>query len=624
MIPDQGEPRATAKALAREGRAPEAVSLLRAAVDREPGAVGCWLDLAALLDRMGQRDEAVAAVDAGLAATPHAPGLMEAKALLLRLTGDAARTEAFLVSELERREDQAWAHFHLGDLLAPTEGERGERHLRRAVELAPDNADMLFALMQRLERASGADEGRKLDEAHQLARRARKLSPLTPARHKLLRDVFVRTCDHEALAAMGDFAQTGRAYAQAGLHTALLRQLARVTGEADRRELLEQHRIWGRKVEAQAQGAPVPRPPRAGGGRIRLGFLSSDLHRHPVGYFAAPLFDRLDRDRFELFVYSFSPRPADDLQARIAAAASAYRQWPGLPAREAGRRIAADGLDMLIELGGSTSLNKVEVLAFRPAPVQASWLGYPHSAGLESIDYFICDPFNRPASDDLLVEAPLVLPNSWVALGEGVLPDPPLADEPPSQRNGFVTFGTANQPYKYGPDVLRTWARVVAATPEGRFLFLRPEAASAVFRRNVEAAFAREGVGPERILWRPVRGGHLPIYGEIDISLDTFPLTGGTTTIESLWMGTPVVALTGPMFHERLSHSLLHNVGLPDLSVETLEAYEAAALGLARDVERRRRLRRTLRASVQNGPVGQSETFARDFYAAVERVVLGT
>jgi len=495
--------------------------------------------------------------------------------------------------------------------------------LRRAVELAPADPDPLFALIQSLERARGPLEGQKLDEAFQLAVKARALGPLSASRHKLLRDVFVSVCAHEKLAGLGSFADVGRAYARSGLHTALFRQIAQARAQSDKRELLEQHRIWGRMAEDQARRSPIsppPPPPLASPDqKIRLGFLSSDLRRHPVGYFAAPLFDHPD-ERFELYIYSFSPWPADDLQSRISAGAKAYHQWPRISAKEAAQRISGDRLDVLIELGGSTDLNKITTLCYRPAPIQASWLGYPMSSGLDNIDYFICDDFNRPNSSEWLIEKPLILPKSWVSLGEGVLAEPPIS-EPPSLRNGFVTFGTANQPHKYTPEVLRAWARILAATPNSRYLFIRPECASAVFRANIMEAFRREGVQPDRIIWRPVRGRHLSSYNEMDISLDTFPLTGGTTTVDSLWMGVPVISLFGEMFHERLSHSLLSNVGLSDLSVGSIEAYEAAAIALANDGERRTALRRGLRGSLKSGPIGRTEAFAADFYSAVHDIV---
>ena len=418
---------------------------------------------------------------------------------------------------------------------------------------------------------------------------------------------------------LGDFATLGRAWAASGRPSALLEQLPAVRGRADRLELLEQHRIWARSVEATAAAQPIRRPdPRPRDGRIRLGLMSADLRDHPVGYFALPLFDHRDAGRFELFCYSFFRGEADRAQSHFAQRATAFRKLPDATTREAAQIIADDRLDMLIELGGSTDMNRPEVMAYRPAPIQASWLGYPHSTGLAAIDHFICDPFTRPGDPALLAETALVMPKSWVAFSPAVFTGSPAVDPtPPRDRTGWITFGTANNPYKYNRATIGAWARAVAAVPDSRFMIVRPEAGSESFRRNLEQLFAAQGVDPARLDFRPVRGGQMALYNQIDISLDTFPLTGGTTTVEALWMGTPVVSLRGEAFYERLSHSILSNVGLADLVADDVDGFVEIAARLAADGPRRAALRATLREQVSQSPLGQAETFARDFYEMI-------
>ncbi|MCR5877521.1 hypothetical protein LRS04_03365 [Phenylobacterium sp. J367] len=350
--------------------------------------------------------------------------------------------------------------------------------------------------------------------------------------------------------------------------------------------------------------------------------MSSDLRQHPVGYFALPLFDHVDRERFEVFVYSYNLGKSDPLQEYIAGQVEAYRWWPDISVRDAAQAIADDQLDMLIELGGSTYMNKLEVMAWRPAKLQASWLGYPHSAGLSTIDYFVCDPYSKPEQPDLLIEQPLVMPHTWLALGRAVFSDQhPMTDGLPEDRNGFITFGTANNPHKYSREVLRTWAKVTASVPNARFAFVRPEGGTSAFRENVLKEFAAEGVPEDRVIFHAVRGRHMPFYNEIDITLDPFPLTGGTTTTESLWMGVPLVSLRGEAFFERLSYSILSNAGLGDLCATTLEGYRDLAVGLAGDRERRRALRTGLRETIRNSPLGRTDVWARDFYDMVAGAV---
>jgi predicted O-linked N-acetylglucosamine transferase (SPINDLY family) len=434
--------------------------------------------------------------------------------------------------------------------------------------------------------------------------------------------VLARVCDFDALDSLGDFATLGRGWARTGRHAALFKQLARVRTDADRHELLEQHRAWGRPVQAAAAGKIKRPPPRSADGKIRVGFMSSDLRQHPVGYFALPLFDHYDRDRFEVYAYSFYHGREDAAQKHITNKIAAFRWWPEISVQAAAQGIADDQLDMLIELGGSTHMNKLEVMAYKPAPIQASWLGYPHSAGLETIDYYVCDPYIAPEDPTLLIERPMMLKHAWYPLSHWFFRDEPASDPtPPVVRNGYVTFGTANQPHKHSREVLRAWGRVLAATPGSHFLFIRPEASSPSFRENIRRAFAEQGVAGDRIEFEAVRGAHLPHYNRIDISLDTFPQTGGTTTCESMWMGAPCVSLVGPAPYERLSYSVLQNVGLPELCAFTVDDYVRIAAELAADPQRIADLRAGMRTRMRNSPLGQEEMWAADFYAAISDVV---
>ncbi|MBL8555521.1 MAG: tetratricopeptide repeat protein [Phenylobacterium sp.] len=610
------------RALWQQDKGEAAADAMRAALAMAPDNIEAWLDLASILSGEQRLDEAIAVLEDAIRRTPTAARLLEAKAVLLRRSGAGAAALAFLDAAETFMPGAAWTHFQRGQLIGDGDRATANVQLEKAHALAPNNLEYALALAEGLSRDRTASEGESLERAYRLALQA--LPHNTEPGNKILSEVLGRACDFAALAQVGGFREMGRAFAQAGRHSALLEQIPRVASDADRLELVEQHRIWGRGAQAWAAKAPVARrAPRPADPTLRLGFLSSDLRRHAVGHFALPLFQHRD-PRFELFVYSHHPgRGEDPVQTAVAAAAT-VRNLRGMAANAAAQAIADDGLDLLIELGGSTLFNRIEVMAFRAAPRQASWLGYPHSVGLSCIDWFICDPRNAPQRPELMIEQPLMLPATWIALGEHVFTDEAaIAAEPPSARNGFVTFGTANNPYKYNPATLAAWARVVAATPGSRFMVVRPEAGSAGFRGNIEAAFAAEGVVPERLIWRAVRGGHLAHYGDIDVSLDTFPLTGGTTTTESLWMGVPVVSLVGPAFYERLSFSILTNAGLGDLCARDLDAYVGIATRLAADVERRRALRSSLRRDLRAGPLGRTADFARDFYETMWNAVRG-
>jgi protein O-GlcNAc transferase len=613
------------RSLLAQGKREAGMMRLRQAVAIRKDNIDAWLDLAGKLNEELRNDEAEAQVDKALAVNPGHPRLLEAKVTVIRRSGHLRRAEAFMQSLLPEHDNAAWLQYQLGSTVSEYDRVRGNVHMRKAVALDPTNIDARFALIESLERTRTGDEGANIEESYGLTREAmaQGVEAFTPSHFKVAFEVLVRVCAFEEIDKLGTLKSLGRGWADAGKHTAFLKLLGQVRTHEDRLELLEDHRIWGRDQVVRAGHRPVKKPPpRTPDGKIRLGFLSSDLRRHPVGYFALPLFEHLDKERFDVFCYSFYQGELDPIQEFITRQITAYRWNPDMGAPDAAQMIADDQLDFLIELGGSTHMNKLEVMAYSPAPKQASWLGYPHSAGLDTIDYLICDPYTAPPQPEMLIEKPLMMPSSWIALGRMVFSEGHLITEGvPQDRTGLITFGTANNPHKYNPEMFRVWAQVLQATPNSRFMFVRPEGGSASFRRNVLAHFAAGGVAPERIVFNTIRGNHMPQYNELDITLDTFPLTGGTTTTEALWMGVPVVSLIGEGFFERLSASILANAGVAEHATTDKARYVEIATALAADHAQRSELRHGLRERIKAGPLGQTEQFARDFYDMIARTV---
>jgi protein O-GlcNAc transferase len=611
------------RALYKQDKRAAAMSRARQAVALRKTMVDAWLDMAGMLNDEHKRTEAEEVLDKALAANPDNTKILEARAVILRRAQQMRRADAYLVGLLPKFPEAGWLHYQIGITCADIDRERANLHLRKAVAQDPDNLEWLMALIESLERTRTGDEGANIEESYQLAKRALALDPTQSAHVKILNEVLIRVCAFDELPRLGDFATVGRLFASTGRHTALLKQLAQVKTLEDRYELLEQHQIWGRLIEADAARRPIKRPPaRPADGKIRLGFMSSDLRSHPVGYFALPLFEHVD-PRFEIYCYSFyQGASADRMQEFFASKSTAYRWEPEMGSQDAAQMIADDQLDILLELGGTTHMNKLDVMAYRPAPKQGSWLGYPHSAGLTTIDYLVTDPHNTPPRRDLLIEQPLMMPKSWIALGRMVFSDSHVITPGlPEDRNGVLTFGTANNPHKYNPEMIEVWSRVLSATPGSRFMFIRPEGGTATFRSNLQAEFAKHGIAADRIVFSTIRGAHMPFYNQVDISLDTFPLTGGTTTTEALWMGVPVVSLIGEAFFERLSASILANSGLADLATDDKDEFVRIAVALAADPARRRTLRENMRDQVKAGPLGQTEQFAADFYDLIARTV---
>ncbi|MDP3659958.1 glycosyltransferase family 41 protein [Phenylobacterium sp.] len=602
------------------GELEAADAALAEALRCDPRFIEAWRDRAMLASERQRHKEALAILDAAQGPLPDAPRLVERRAEVLIRAGRADEARACLEAALRTRSDAAWAHLQLARLLLDTDLASALAHAERGVAAAPNSALHRLALAHAQSRAAGVGRADLLQPAYEAARAMTARGGPAPVEHAfVLRGILAQAGDVDAAEAVGGFETLGRYWALNGQHAALLSQLPRVRTAQDRRELLHQHRMWAAPIERRAARNPVERRPRAPRDKLRIGFLSSDLRRHAVGHFAQALFEHYDRDRFDLYAYSFFPGEADAVQARIAGQIAGFRVMPGAAERDAAQAIAADGLDMLIELGATTRWNHVQVMAYRPARVQASWLGYPHSVGLADIDHLILDPHLRPSDPALLVERPLIMPSTWLALGAQAFTDHPPVGAPPQETNRLITFGTANNPNKYTRPMLQAWAQVVARTPDSRFLFVRPEAAAPAFRDNMRRAFAEAGVAEQRVLFQPSWGDHLQHYGRMDVSLDTFPLTGGTTTCEALWMGVPVISLRGEAVFERLSHSILTNAGLGELSSASVEGFVETAVALAADRARLTGLRATLRQRLRASPLGQSETFTHDFFDLVSR-----
>ncbi|MFZ2727674.1 MAG: hypothetical protein WAX77_15585 [Methylococcaceae bacterium] len=377
------------------------------------------------------------------------------------------------------------------------------------------------------------------------------------------------------------------------------------------------HKQWGDKTEESINKQSISRLMRLlKPQKIRIALMSSDLRHHPVTYFVQPLLEHYDKRQFELYAYYFYPQEPDLIQKRIPALINKFSVYTKQNNQQISQAITNDKLDILFELGGGTFLNKVQVCAYRPAPIQVSWLGYPHSVGLPSIDYILVDPYTKPSQPQLILEKPFELARSWVSLGSLGFNDTPIEASIIEKRQGYLTFGTANNPYKYTPASFEAWASIMRQVDNSHF-FLRPETGIQAFRDNVCGIFNKYGINSDRILFIPIRGSHLQYYNLIDIALDSFPHVGGTTTCESLWMGVPVITLIGSGIYERLSYSNLVNAGLAELCASRVEDYIKIAVDLAHDKAKREYLRFNLRTQIRNNPLGQTEQFVRNFEAAI-------
>jgi predicted O-linked N-acetylglucosamine transferase (SPINDLY family) len=605
-------------ALRRANMLADAETHLRRAHELSPEDVDLVVDYAWFLEETGKQKAALEFALKVTAALPFDARLVRLRAVVERRQGRHRELVGWLRQQLSAHETDVSLWREMAHTVAVLDGARSVPIYRRLLELKPDDFETIVDLANRLQRTRGPDEQKFIEEAYQLVLRALKIEPRPKDKTKELHEILTRVADLERVAGLGDFdalcAEWGSKAQAAALHP----MMGQVTTAEQRVHLLACHKMCGDQMQAHASLSPLPaRPAVTGRARIRIGFMSSDLRNHPVSYFAWPLLENLDRTKFEVFCYSWSTGATDHVQKKIEDSADCFRHQAVIGNRDAAKMIAEDDVDILFELGGSTHMNKLDVMAWRPAPRQASWLGYPHSAGLDRIDRLLVDPYTRPAYANLMIEKPYQMQRSWVCMtapGFGELPQ--ISEKSPEERNGFVTFGTMNNPYKFNADVLGAWAEIMNAVPNSRFLFVRPEGGAPSFRRNLSRFFEARGVDPKRLLFLPVRGDHLRHYNEMDISLDTFPQTGGTTTCETLFMGVPVITLAGMAIFERLSYSNLVNAGLPELVAYSRQGYVQTAVRFARDRDWRKKFRTGARDQLARNPLGRGDLFARDFEQA--------
>ncbi len=337
-------------------------------------------------------------------------------------------------------------------------------------------------------------------------------------------------------------------------------------------------------------------------GKIRVGYLSADFRRHAVGQLALPLVTGCDAGRFEVFAYSLA-KVEDDVTARYRQAVGEHwRPVAGKTFPEIARLIRGDEIDILVDLGGHTADNALPVLGFRPAKLQISGIGYMASTGLMEVDGFLSDVHCSPADRSPYFKEPLLrLPHSHFCYAP--LEEMPAVLPPPCLSRGYVTFGSFNNFAKVTGEVLTLWGEILAGVPGSRLLLkhalLGTEEGAALARKRLVAA----GIDPSRVDLRPYTGEYLAEYGDMDIALDTFPYTGGVTTLEALYMGVPVVTLSGGVHGQNFGKSLLENLGLDSLVARSPEEYAGVATALAQDGALLRELRDGQRARMEASPL---------------------
>lgn len=569
----------------------------------------------------GKTAQAEAVLTRALQRSPSDAALNRSMAQMLLFRGDTARALYFAERLVASAPQSADALMMLANVQATAgKGQLADQTAIRALQVNPDNLEARLAEIQRL----------YMDyRLHEMMARCQDGLRLYPNQAEL----SINLSNALLMMGRGDDAVAALRSALAAdpsnhaLSTAICAAM-NYSHSASPADVFAAHVNYGR-VLAGMMLPRTPRPPenRDPQRRIRVGFQSPDLKTHPVAVFLGAILPHLDRSQIEPVAY-YTGLVEDDVSRRLRPKFALWRHFTGVREQDMAALIASDRIDILIELDGHFATHRLPSCHLKPAPVIATYLGYPNTTGVPAIDYRIVDSLTDPApgADRLAVEKLVRLDPCFLCYQPPE--DAPAIDPTPPVRRagaGGITFGSFNSLQKINDRLIRAWKQVVEAVPGSRLLLKNNALRHAELRKITVERFAAQGFPTDRLEVMPPTASvaqHLAVYNQVDIALDAFPYCGTTTTCESLLMGVPVVSLASPpqpegMHAGRVGVSLLTNAGLPDLLADTAERYVDLAARLAVDVDRLTRYRHALRAQLLASTVCDAPAFGRRFSDAL-------
>ena len=593
----------------------QAEAMYREAVAAAPSHPRAHLNLGVALAEKGDQEGAIAAYEQVLAIDPSHPFGNYNYGRLAFLRGDLAKAETLLAEALRAKPEFPQALVVRSDVLdALGKPAAAIEALQAALRLQPADAGAWFNLALMLQKS------RRPDDAEAALERALEGEPDNPAalelQMRVLRDQGFAA---EALVPLRKVIERdATSWAHRSFELMLMSFVDGVAASTQFRRHLEFGNDLERAVPVRFDsGADHGNPKR----RLRVGYLSADYVLHAVTIFLAPVLECHDRSQVEVFCYSFGSKQ-DSMTERVRASADHWRDVASLSDDELADAIHADGIDVLVDLMGHTGQPRLGVFCQRPAPVQVGWLGYLNTTGLTRMDYRITDvrsdppALSQPFHTERLVPMPA---SQWcyrALVSQDIDPDAPF------ERNGHLTFGSFNSALKVTPAACRLWAQTMLRVPGSRLVI--GDVSSEHKRAAILRDIARFGVAEERVAFVPrvPFDEYLGLYNLVDITFDTFPYGGGTTTFDSLWMGVPVLATIGETPVSRSAASILTALGLEDWIAPSVDDFVDVAVARASDRAVLRALRTALRPRMQGSLLTDLPRYTRDLEAAYRRMWL--
>ncbi len=609
-------------ALQATGRLEEAAAAFRAAIDLDPQAAVSHCNLGQVLTEIGDYAGAEAALRQALALDPLSTEARNGLGVLLESRGEARAAITTFDSALTSNPQNVQAHYNrahallkAGDAANALLGFDSVIAIEPGLAKAHSNRGVALESLMRFEDAAAAYQS-ALSLAPALMEARNNLAGvyLLQGRHDEAERIY-----REALV-LSQEAGSPRA---AMVHSNLL--LAMSYNDAhDVATLAAEHGRWqalhgGIGGTMVADCCNTPDPDR----RLRIGYVSADFRGHAVSFFISPLLRMHDRTKVDVYCYADVHNP-DDVTAQIRGITDVWRDTAALSHSSLADMIRADGIDILVDLAGHTNGNRLPVFVLKPAPIQVSYLGDTMTTGLTVMDYKMTDAhITPPDTKESFTEVLATLPDSFACYAPPT--EAPEVGPLPALATGQITFGCFNNLAKVTTSVIALWSAALHAVPGSRLILKAKALTDAATRDRLIEKFASCDIGGDRLALRGYVadiGRHLAAYNEIDIALDTFPYSGGTTTFEALWMGVPVISLAGDRSTARLSLSFLMTAGLGALATTDPSAFVHRARELAGNLPRLAEIRGKLRQRVAVSPLCDATYFTRnveDLYRAMWR-----
>jgi len=577
--------------LLASGRAGDALQPLRTASTLAPSDWSISDNLALALQRSGDFAGAAQTFRAALEHEPGEPRLWSNASVNALESGDAPAALMMAWEAIRLAPNLAAAHLNAGNALSATgQSAEAEAAFRRALAIRSDYVQALLSLGRELSQRG------QVTDAIDVTQRALALkADYADAHLNLAHDLntlgdVAAAAEHyrRALALKPELTAAGSGALYCMLHDD--RQSAESVSAA--------HRLFGEQLEAPRKVHWQPhannRDPNR---RLRLGFVSADLRYHPVARFLEPVWRELDPKRFELFAYDTQPAN-DAIAQRLRQRAEHWTVAASMPDAQLDACIRRDGIDILFDLSGHTARNRLGLFARKPAPIQVSWIGYPGTTGLSTMDYRFVDRVVAPPQrfDFLFSEHLAYLPFLSVFDRPDNLPD---VRPSPLSRGQPLTFGSFNRINKLGDRTLALWSKVLRRLPQARLLV--GALPNARMEDEFRTRFRSTGIDPARLMFRPrlAMAEYLELHGQVDLLLDTLPFSSGTTANFALWMGVPTLTFAGDSMAQRLGATRMAAAGLDAFVAESEDAYVSLAVAWANKPEELARIRSELRARME-------------------------